>query len=92
MIINGFQESKTEWNSSDYRFTKNEDKIYAFLMKSPENRTAVIKSLQKKKVQKVKLLGYGPVKFEQSFGILIVSLPEKLPTKYTNCLEITIEE
>lgn len=43
-------------------------------------------------MKEVKLLGYGTVKFEQSFGILIASLPEKLPTKYTNCLEITIEE
>ena len=90
VIINGFQESKTEWNSSDYRFTRKEDKIYAFLMKAPENRVAVIKSLGKEQVQEVSLLGYGPVKFEQAFGVLIVSLPEKLPSNYTNCLEIRI--
>ena len=43
-------------------------------------------------MQKVKLLRDGAVKFEQSFGILIVSLPEKLPTEYTNCLEITLKK
>ena len=92
VAINGFQEDKTEWNSSDYRFTKKENKIYAFLMKAPENRVAVIKSLQKEKVQGVSLLGYGPVDYHQALGILVAKLPEQLPVEYTNCLEITVEE
>ena len=61
-------------------------------MKAPENRVAVIKSLQKEKVQGVSLIGYGPVDYHQALGILVAKLPEQLPVEYTNCLEITVEE
>ena len=61
-------------------------------MEAPENRVAVIKSLQEEKVQGVRLLGYGLVDYQQALGILVVKLPKKLPVEYTNCLEITVEE
>lgn len=92
VIINGFQEDKTEWNASDYRFTKKGNVVYAFMMQAPENRVAVIKSLlEEEKVEKVCLLGYGEVEFSQKFGVLTVKLPEELPTEYTNCLALHLE-
>ena len=61
------------------------------MMKAPENGVAVIKSLTpEEKVASVELLGVGPVEFVQSFGVLTVRLPEKLPTQYTNCLAIRL--
>ncbi len=91
VAIEGFREDKTEWNSSDYRFTTNNDHLYAFIMKPADNRVAVIKSLTpKEKVLSVSLLGHGSVDYVQSYGILTVKLPEKMPTAYTNCLEIEI--
>ncbi len=60
------------------------------MMRAPENRVAVIKSLtESEKVTSVSLLGGDALPFEQSFGVLTVKLPEKLPTEYTNCLKIT---
>lgn len=91
VIIDGFRESQVEWCSSDYRFTCKDKDVYAFMMCAPENRRAVVKSFTEDHVEKVELLGYGEVPFAQNFGILTVSLPETLPTKYTNCLKITLE-
>lgn len=92
VLIEGFKEDKTEWNSSDYRFTKKKSTLYAFILKAPENRTAVLKSLTpREEVRSVRLLGAGDVEFSQSFGVLTVRLPEKLPTEYTNCLAIELQ-
>ena len=38
VTIDGFTENKTEWNSSDYRFTQKDGALYAFLMKAPRKR------------------------------------------------------
>lgn len=91
--IDGFCEDKTEWNSSDFRFTKKGNTLYAFLMQAPETRVAVLKSLTPgETVKSVRLLGTGAVEFAQHFGVLTVKLPEKLPTVYTNCLAIELAE
>ncbi|MEI6425413.1 MAG: alpha-L-fucosidase C-terminal domain-containing protein, partial [Lentisphaerota bacterium] len=63
--------------------------LYAFLLKAPENRVAVLKSLKdSEKVTSVKLLGGGKCKFSQSFGVLTVKLPDDMPTQYSNVLAI----
>ena len=90
VIIDGFRESQVAWGTSDYRFTAKGKDVYAFMMCAPENRRAVVKSFADEVVEKVTLLGYGEVEFAQNFGILTVVLPEELPTKYTNCLKVTI--
>jgi alpha-L-fucosidase len=36
----------------------------------------------------VELLGYGPVPFKKEFGVLVVSLPEKLPAFCANVLKL----
>ena len=92
VIIDGFKEVAVPWNSSDYRFTSKGKDVYAFMMRAPESRVAVIKSFTPdEKVSAVKLLGGDELPFSQSFGVLTVKLPEKLPTEYTNCLKITLE-
>ncbi|WFR58643.1 alpha-L-fucosidase [Anaerocolumna sp. AGMB13025] len=91
VLIEGFKEEKTQWNSSDYRFTAKKGILYAFILEASENRVAVIKTLKpEEKVTSVDLLGHGPVEFAQNYGILTVKLPEQLPTIYTNCLKINI--
>ena len=89
-VIEAFREAKTTWNSSDYRFTSKGGNLYAFILNPAENRIAVITSLTgADKVKSVRLLGNGNLPFEQSsYGVLTVKLPEKLPTKYTNCIAI----
>ncbi|MHB1151357.1 MAG: alpha-L-fucosidase C-terminal domain-containing protein [Eubacteriales bacterium] len=79
------------WNSSDFRFTSKGKNVYAFMMRTPENNAAVIKSFREdEKVTEVILLGYGQVPFSQNFGILTVKLPNRMPTEYSNCLKITL--
>lgn len=91
VIIDGYRESQVNWNSSDYRFTSKGDNVYAFMMHTPESRIAIIKSFtEADKVKEVSLLGGDKLPFQQSFGVLTVKLPEKMPTEYTNCLKITL--
>ena len=90
-LIEGFREVKTDWNSSDYRFTSRDNKLYAFMMGAVPDMSAVIKSIgEGEKVKAVTLLGHGDIPFSQPFGVLTVKLPPVLPTKYTNCIEITL--
>ena len=92
VLIEGFKEVEVEWNSSDFRFTAKGKSVYAFMLKAPENRVAVIKSLtEQDKVVSVRLLGGEKLPFTQSYGILTVKLPQKLPTEYTNCIAIDFE-
>ena len=61
------------------------------MLKAPENRAAVIKSLRpEERVESVRLLGAGSVEFSQYCGILTVKLPENLPTGYVNCLALEL--
>ncbi len=88
-LIAGFKEETVDWNSADIRFTCKGNTVYAFLMRPPESRVAVLKSLtESERVASVRLLGTGEVPFEQNFGILTARLPEKLPTSYVNVLAI----
>ena len=90
-IIKGFTEEKTAWNSSDFRFTRKGNTLYAFMLRAPENGIAVLKSLtEADKVGAVKVLGAGECAFNQAFGVLSVKLPDELPTKYTNVLAIEL--
>jgi len=91
VLIDGFTEKKTEWNSSDYRFTIKDNALYAFILNPSGTRTAVIKSLnESERVKSVRLLGVGEVPYTQEYGILVVKLPDKLPTEYVNCLALEL--
>jgi alpha-L-fucosidase len=91
VLIEDFKEERTNWNSSDFRFTTKDNTLYAFMLKTPESRIAVIKSLtEADTVRSVKLLGGEDCEFNQAFGVLTIKLPEQLPTAYTNTLAITL--
>jgi len=97
VVIEGFKEEAVKWTDTDFRFTSKGKTVYAFMMKTPDrdqgdSGSAVIRSFKEnEKPVSVKLLGSGPVPFAWNYGILTVKLPEKLPTKYTNCLAIELE-
>ncbi|HML46693.1 MAG TPA: alpha-L-fucosidase [Clostridia bacterium] len=91
VTIKGFTEEQAPWTPSDFRFTQKGGTLYAFMMAAPESRVAVIQTLcGGERAAGVRLLGAGELPFEQSFGVLTVKLPEKLPTEYTNCLAIQL--
>ncbi len=90
VLIEGFKEEQVAWMASDYRFTAKGRDVYAFIMKTPDNRTAVLKSFADQKIESVELLGEGKIPFAVNFGVLTVKLPDAMPTAYTNCLKITL--
>ena len=89
--IEGFTEEAVGWTETDFRFTSKGNTVYAFLMKTPQNHVAVIRSFAPdEKITSVRLLGYGEVPFSKNFGVVTVKLPETLPTAYTNCLALEL--
>lgn len=89
--VEGYSEPRVGWNSSDIRFTARGNTVYAFLLKAPENRVAVIKSLKaSERVVSVRLLGGGVCPFSQAFGVLTVRLPAEVPTTYVNALAVDL--
>jgi len=86
--IEGFREDKTDWRRNDYRFVQKDGAVYAFMMGASGGDTMVLRSFAEQPVSSVELLGFGPVPFKQEYGVLVVSLPEKLPAICANVLKI----
>ncbi|NRF37190.1 alpha-L-fucosidase [Pedobacter foliorum] len=88
----GFNEGKGKpFGSSDIRFVKKGSILYATLLGWPEDRKALIKSLNRTagKVEKVSLLGHkGAVAFKQNTEGLTVNLPQQAPGKNAFVLKI----
>ncbi len=91
VVVQGFTEERVSWTSSDFRFTRRDDTLYAFQLAWPADGRSVIRSLVgHETATEVRLLGHGPVAFEQSYGVLTVRLPDKAPLDVANCLAITL--
>ena len=54
--------------------------------------TAVLRSFSDRRIADVRLLGAESVAWKQEMGLLLVSLPEKLPSLCANALQITLAE
>ena len=86
--IDGFTENKTEWNRNDFRFVQKDGAVYAFLMGAKGGDIMTIRSFAEQEVSSVELLGAGAVPFRKELGVLLVQLPEKLPSLCANVLKI----
>ena len=86
--IDGFTEEKTSWSRSDIRFVQKDGAVYAFLMGAQGGEAVALRSFADQPVRSVELLGAGPVPFTQEYGVLLVSLPERLPSLCANALRI----
>ena len=78
-----FKEAAVDWSPQDFRFTRKGDTVYAYQMRWPESQRALIHSFASgtsRPVRHVRLLGNGPVQFEQTPEGLLVSLPSVAPT------------
>ncbi|HEX3024477.1 MAG TPA: alpha-L-fucosidase C-terminal domain-containing protein, partial [Chitinophagaceae bacterium] len=97
LTAQGFNESGGKpFSSLDYRFTTKGNSLYAIALGWPENGKALIKSLSKgnslrsELVNRVELLGFGELKFEQKPEGLEVILPENKPgLNYAYSLKIS---
>lgn len=86
--IEGFREDKTDWSRDDFRFVQKDGAVYAFCMGAKGGDTVLLRSFAEQTVESVELLGYGPVRFHQEFGVLMVKLPDVLPVPCANALKI----
>ncbi|MGW7680814.1 alpha-L-fucosidase [Kribbella sp. NPDC054772] len=91
VLIKGFTEDRVPWTSSDFRFTRRDNTVYAFQLAWPSDGRAVIRSFVDDRVTGVRLLGHGPVEFQQAEGILVVRLPETAPVAVANCLAVELQ-
>ena len=87
--IEGFREDKTEWTPHDFRFTRKDGSVYAFMLGMKGGETAVLRSFGDQSVRSVELLGFGPAEWRQELGVLLVALPDRLPSRCANTLKIT---
>ena len=86
--IEGFTEDKTDWTLGDFRFVQKDGAVYAFMMGATGGETAVLRSFAGEQVVSVELLGHGALPFQQEYGVLVIRLPEKLPSICANALKI----
>ncbi|MGE9313043.1 alpha-L-fucosidase [Niabella sp. CJ426] len=92
----GFNEGKTRFSSVDIRFNSKPQALYATIMKWPEERTVLIRSLAAgsslypKEINGVSWLESGAdLKFERRTDGLLVTLPNNRPQfTYANVLKI----
>jgi len=92
VVIDHFKEDRVDWNAADFRFTRKGNTLYAFQMRWPEDHRAVIRTLTPAdRVESVRLLGVGEVPFEQPYGALVISLPDRRPTPYVHCMAIELK-
>ena len=82
------------YTSEDIRFTTKGETLYATALGWPENRNLLIKTLREnstqypRRVQRVELIGGGPVGFKQDGNGLALTLPERKPNPYAYVFKI----
>jgi alpha-L-fucosidase len=82
------ERTQRAYTVEDIRFTRKGETLYAFAFVWPTNGRLTIKTLAKgapalpKPVQRVELIGAGPVTFAQGPEGLTLTLPEKAPNPY----------
>jgi len=89
-IVTGQLNERTQrtYTSEDIRFTRKGDTVYAFALGWPANGKLLIKTLARgasalpKPIQRVELIGAGPVPFIQDATGLTLNLPDKAPNPY----------
>ena len=90
----GFNENNN-YSAADVRFVQKEGKVFATIMRWPEQREYTLKSLgadsphYNGEVQGVKLLGYGEVPFVNGAEGLVVTLPAENTNKIAPVLEVS---
>jgi alpha-L-fucosidase len=82
------ERNQRAYTAEDIRFTRKGDTVYAFGFVWPDNGTYLIKTLATgsaalpRPIQRVELIGGGPIKFTQEPSGLTLNLPDKAPNEY----------
>lgn len=89
-----FKEAAVPWTAADFRFTAKPETVYAYQMRWPEHGQSVVRSLaadRSHRVTSVRLLGHGPVAWEQTTDGLVMTLPPHAPTASPHGFAVTYE-
>jgi alpha-L-fucosidase len=82
------ERNQRAYTAEDIRFTQKGETVYAFAFVWPANGKLLIKTLARgsaalpRPIQRVEMIGAGPVEFAQETGGLTLTLPEKPPNPY----------
>ena len=82
------ERNQRPYTAEDIRFTRKGETVYAFAFVWPTTGKYLIKTLAKgssalpRPIQRVELIGGGPVKFAQDATGLTLTLPDKAPNEY----------
>jgi alpha-L-fucosidase len=89
-----FMEEKVDWQSTDYRFTRKDNAIYAYMMRTGSEDHAVIYSLGRLYENEIKSVDVSgrPTVFEQKDGALLVRIPSGLDTGMPACIKIMVDK
>ena len=87
-----FREKKTVWHSTDYRFTRKDNAVYAFMMRPGSEAKAVIHTLGRLNEKEIKSVAVSgrPAEFEQKDGALLVSLTSGIDKSMPVCIKAVL--
>jgi len=91
---NDAEKHRKDFNSSDIRFTRNGDTLYATMMAWPgDEQQITIRSINGENypdpISSISLIGYeGKLQFNQTNSGLVVTLPASSPSRYAQVLKI----
>lgn len=97
MTAQGFNEGQN-YTSADVRYVTKGDVVYATIMAWPSAGEYLMKAFSplaesyKGEVDKVELLGYGPVEFRQGGQGLVINVPSTHPNDIAPAFRITFKE
>ena len=92
----GFNE-RNDYSSKDIRFVERNDTVFTTIMRWPEERKVVVKSLGEEspyyngEVKSVELLGHGKLSFENRKEGLVVELPEQNTNEISPVLAVAFK-
>lgn len=91
VALTGFEESRASWTEHDFRFTRKGGTVYAFMMGRPTQPRAALHSFHEgEDVRGVRLLGGGELDVTHHGGVLVVDLPDTLPSRTINGFAIRL--
>jgi alpha-L-fucosidase len=82
------EQAARPFTAEDIRFTTRGGRLYALALDWPADSRLLIRSLADATVERVELLGAGPVQFERGREGLTVRLPEARPVAFVPALRI----
>ncbi len=88
-----FQERAAQWQPTDFRFTRRDDAVYAFMMRAGGESQAVIHSLGRvhtKAVSSVHVSG-RQAQYQQKDGALVVELPQGIDCSMPVCIKAAMK-